>query len=308
MISLRRLLLALSLLFLVMPGLRAEEARDMQESDQQINDFNLVGYGEKGKKSWDLAGKTANIFTDVVKLQDVEGNLYGKEEDVNLLADKGDFNKKDGKIHLEDNVVITTTSGMRLTTDSLDYDRKNQLMSTPDIVNIERENLTAVARGAHGEPSLKKVALQEDVRLDIVPAGLKDEPLDSKKEKIIITCDGPLEIDYEKNIAEFNKNVKVDRDNSQIYSDKMVVYFIPGAKKTEGAQADGAEKDTGAGLMTSSIDKIFARGNVKVVRGENTSYSDEAIYNAGESKIILQGRPKLILYSTEETKNAPLGG
>ncbi|MFH0935815.1 MAG: LPS export ABC transporter periplasmic protein LptC [Candidatus Omnitrophota bacterium] len=307
MISVRRLLLTLSLLLLIIPGLYAEGAQDAQESDQQINDFNLVGYGERGKKSWDLSGKTANIFTDVVKLQDVEGNLYGKEEDVNLLADKGDFNKKDGKIHLEDNVVITTTSGMKLTTDSLDYDRKNQLMSTPDIVNIERENLTAVARGARGEPSLKKVALKEDVRLDIIPASTEGKP-SSPKEKIVITCDGPLEIDYEKNIAEFNKNVKVDRDNSQIYSDKMIVYFIPGAKKTEGAKEDAAEKDTSAGLMTSSIDKIFARGNVKVVRGENTSYSDEAIYNAADSKIILQGRPKLILYSTEEMNNAPLGG
>jgi len=285
----------------------AEDKKAEETSDQQINDFNLVGYGEKGKKSWDLAGTTADIFTDVVKLQNVEGNLYGKEEDVNLLADKGDFNKQDGKIHLEDNVVITTTSGMKLTTDSLDYDRKNQLMTTPDIVNIERENLTAVARGAQGQSNLKKIALKEDVRLDIMPLSTKEDP-SGKKEKIIITCDGPLEIDYEKNIAEFNKNVKVDRDNSQIYSDKMIVYFLPGEKKTEGAKEDAAQNDTGGGLMASSIDKIFARGNVKVVRGENTSYSDEAIYNAGESKIILQGRPKLILYSTEEMKNAPLGG
>ncbi|MFH0762812.1 MAG: LPS export ABC transporter periplasmic protein LptC [Candidatus Omnitrophota bacterium] len=289
----------------------AEDKGAEETSDQQINDFNLVGYGEKGKKSWDLAGKTANIFTDVVKLQDVEGNLYGKEEDVNLLADKGDFNKQDGKIHLQDNVVITTTSGMKLTTDSLDYDRQNQLMTTEDIVNIERENLIAVARGAHGEPSLKKVALKENVQLDIMPVS-EEGGSSAKKEKTIITCDGPLEIDYEKNIAEFNKNVKVDRGEQQIYSDKMIVYFLSAEKKAEGSQdaEEPAEKKEGAGgdLMNSKIDKIFARGNVRVVRGENASYSDEAIYNAGESKIILQGRPKLILYSTEGAEDAPIGG
>lgn len=299
----------LSLALFLAAGLGfAEDKKSEEDSDQQINDFNLVGYGERGKKSWDLAGKTADIFTDVVKLQDVEGNLYGKEEDVNLLADRGDFNKKDGKIHLEDNVVITTTSGMKLTTDSLDYDRRNQLMSTPDIVNIARENLTAVARGARGEPSLKKVALQEDVRLDITPAEKNAAgPSAGEKEKIIITCDGPLEIDYEKNVAEFNKNVKVDRDNSQIYSDKMIVYFIPGDKKKEGEKEEAAAEGSSSGLMSSKIDKIFARGNVKIVRGENTSYSDEAIYNAAESKIVLQGRPKLIIHSTEEMKNAPFG-
>jgi len=37
-----------------------------QESDQQISDFSLSGYGDKGKKSWDISGKSADIFTEVV--------------------------------------------------------------------------------------------------------------------------------------------------------------------------------------------------------------------------------------------------
>jgi len=95
-----------------------------QESDQQISDFSLAGYGEKGTKSWDLSGKSADIFDNTVKLKDVVGNLYGKEEDVNLTAARGDFDKQDGRVHLEQDVVITTSSGARLTTDSLDWDRK----------------------------------------------------------------------------------------------------------------------------------------------------------------------------------------
>ena len=50
----------------------------------------------------------------MVKLNDVIGNLYGKEEDIKLTADKGDFNKTNAKIHLEKNVVITTSKGARL--------------------------------------------------------------------------------------------------------------------------------------------------------------------------------------------------
>lgn len=327
MMSAKRLFLILVLMFAAVSCLSAAEVQPAEESDQQINDFNLVGYGEKGKKAWDLSGKTANIFTEVVKLKEVVGNLYGKEEDVNLLADKGDFNKADGKVHLQDNVVITTTSGTKLTTDSLDYDRKNQHMSTEDIVNIERENLTTVARGAEGQTNLKKVALKQDVRMDLVPSTEKEiSDAQKEKEKIVITCDGPLKIDYEKNIAEFNKNVKVDREGSQIYSDIMFVYFLPGKKKEEkqGEQAeakgDGGEgaaqaeetkeKKTGDSFFAgSSIDKIISRGNVKIVRGENTSYSDEAIYSSVEKKIILSGRPKLIMYSTKEMgDNAPFGG
>lgn len=285
------------------------QASTTETSDQQISDFSLSGYGEKGKKNWDLAGKTADIFTEVVKLSVVVGNLYGKDENIRLTAERGDFNKTDGKVHLEENVVITTSSGTKLTTDALDWDRKNQLVTTDDVVNIKRENMVVVASGARGEPNLKKVALEKDVRLDINP----EQPAENKdpavKEKITITCDGPLDIDYEKSVATFNNNVKVERQDSTIYSDKMDVYFSASKEKEapESSEAKKEEKEAAGGsLMGNKIDKIVARGNVKVVRGENVSYSEEAIYTAQDKKLTLTGRPKLIIYSTEGL-GAPTG-
>ena len=263
------------------------ETQGLEESDQQINDFSLAGYAEKGKKSWDLAGKSADIFTEVIKLKDVVGNLYGKDEDIKLTAEKGDFNKVSGLVHLEENVIITTSSGSKLTTDSLDWDRQNQLVSTNDTVNIERQNMVTVARGAKGEPNLKKVALEKDVRVDINP-----EEASGVKEKTVITCDGPLEIDYGDNVATFNNNVKVERPDSVIYSDTMEVYF----KSDKAAQA-----------MANKIERIKARGNVKVLRGENTSYSEEASYSASDKKLILSGNPRLVIYSNEELSSAPSG-
>ena len=280
-----------------------EVARQAAESDQQISDFSLAGYGEKGKKTWDLAGKSADIFTDVVKLKVVEGNLYGKEEDIKLTADRGDFNKDDGKVHLEQNVVITTSSGTKLNTDALDWDRKRQLVTTKDTVNIERDNMVIVATGAKGEPNLKKVALEKDVKLDINQTEQASNPGSAVKEKITITCDGPLEIDYEKSVATFNNHVKVERQDSTIYSDSMDVYFISPGKKKEPSES----KAQGKAFMGSKIDKIVARGNVKVVRGENVSYSQEAIYTATDKKLTLTGRPKLVIYSTEGFSDASSG-
>ena len=69
------------------------------EVEQQINDFSLSGYGEKGKKTWDIAGKSANIFTDVVKLNEITGNMYGEKENIKLTADRGEFNKAQNKVH-----------------------------------------------------------------------------------------------------------------------------------------------------------------------------------------------------------------
>ncbi|MFH1640429.1 MAG: LPS export ABC transporter periplasmic protein LptC [Candidatus Omnitrophota bacterium] len=264
----------------------------VQESEQQINDFSLAGYGEKGKKTWELSGKSADIFDDVVKLDGVVGKLYGKDEDIDLTADKGDFDKTEGMVHLEQNVVITTSSGAKLSTDSLNWDRKKEIVATKDLVSIERANMVAVGSGARGEPNLNKVSLEKDVKLEIKPDGGEKQKEPQDNNKIVITCDGPLEIDYEKNIATFKNNVKVDREGSQIYSDNMDIYFIPGS--------DNEKNNQSPQDMGNSIDKIVARGNVKIVRGENISYCDEAVYTASDKKILLSGRPKLIIFSTQD--------
>ena len=266
--------------------------KEAKDSDQQIGDFSLSGYGEKGKKSWDLAGKSADVFNEVVKLKEVVGNHYADKDSINLTADKGDFNKASGVVHLEDNVVITTSSGAKLTTNSLDWDRKQQIVSTLDKVNLQRSDMNLTGEGAKGQTALKQVALEKNVRLDI-------EPLDKqkgKKQKIVIVCDGPLEVDYEKNIAIFNNNVKVETPDLTMYSDKMQVYFTPKKEETK--------KEQESAVMSSSINKIIALGNVRILRGENTSFSQEAVYTAIDKRIILTGRPQIEIYQTENMNAA----
>jgi len=290
----KKIVLVFAFLFLSYGALAAEEAKDTKESAQQIGDFSLFGSGEKGKKAWDLSGKTADIYNDVVKLKQVVGNHYGDKDNMNLTADNGNFNKSSGVVHLEKNVVITTSSGAKLTTDSLDWDRKQQILSTLDKVNLARSDMNLSGEGAKGQTALKQVELEKNVRLDIQPADKKT----NKKEKIVITCDGPLDIDYEKNIAVFNNNVKVEKSDMTIYSNKMQVYF---------SSKQGASKENqGPDLMSSSINKIVSSGNVRIVRGENVSYSQEAVYTALDKKISLTGRPQIVIYQTENM-NAAFG-
>lgn len=273
-------------------GLGFSAARSEEQASQTISEFNLTGFGEKGKKSWEISGKSADIFTESVQLKDIVGKLYRESEDITLTAKRGNFDKLKGNVHLEDDVVITTAKGARLTTNTLDWDRNNQIISTGDQVNIQRDNLILVAQGARGEPDFKKVNLQKEVRVEINP-DLAKQSGSGLKQKIIITCDGPLEVDYEKNIATFYNNVKVDQEDNQIYSDHMEVYFTKSDKQA-------TEPKEAGNLMGSQIDKIVAKGNVKIVRGDNISYSEEAVYNALEKKIILTGKPQLIIYSTED--------
>ena len=292
----KKIVLTFCFLFLAYTHLIAAEVKeikpalavkDTKESDQQIGDFSLSGFGDKGKKSWDLAGKSADIFSEVVKLKKVVGNNYAQNDTINLTADNGDFNKKSGLVHLQDNVIITTSSGSKLTTDTLDWDRKQQIVSTLDKVNLARADMNLSGQGALGQTGLKQIVLDKNVRLDIQTQDLQV----NKKEKIVITCDGPLDVDYEKNIAIFNNNVKVDKSDMTIYSDKMQVYFTP---KQQNNVAVG-----GMAAMSSSVNKIVALGNVRIIRGENISYSQEAVYTAIDKKITLTGKPQIIIYQTE---------
>jgi len=251
-----------------------------QQPEQTISDFNLSGFGEGGRKTWEIHGESADIFSDEIYLKDFVGTLYGQEKII-LTAQKGNFNKVQNKVHLQDNVVISTESGARLTTDYLDWDRNTSLVTTEAPVDIKKDNIVTTGVGIKGDTNLKEVDLKKDVKLEI----------NNKKNKIVITCTGPLSINYADNTAVFNKDVFADDGQSQMYADSMEVFF-------EISQSD---KSSGSfGGKSGKIKKIIARGNVKIVRQDNVSFSDEAIYNADDKTITLSGKPKLIIYSTEE--------
>lgn len=269
---------------------------------QQIIDFSLAGYGDRGKKSWDVAGESADLSTDVIKLNNITSNFYGENDTVKLTADTGDFNKTGGKLHVENNVVVTISSGGKLTTDSLDWDRNNQTVSTPDKVNVTKENIEAVGHGAVAETALNKMNFTKDVQVDIKPVEDAKKTQSSALDKVTITCDGPMEMDYQRKIATFNKDVKVDAKDAIIFSDLMEVYFLSADSKNK-----AKKMEAGSVFMGSQIERIRAWGNVRILRGENISYSDEAIYMAADNKIVLTGRPKLIISTAEDFKNNNTG-
>lgn len=262
-----------------------------KEPDQEILQFNLAGFQENGKKNWELNSQTANIFQDTVKLSNIIAKSYANKEAMTLVADEGTYDKTKSAMHLEKNVKAVSSSGATLNTNSLDWDQNTQLITTKDDVSIQKDNITAEAKGAEGQPDLKKASLLEGVKVEI-----NQEDQNKNKQRIIITCDGPLEIDYEKQFAVFKQNVKVDDGQSQMYSDEMEVYFAMGDKKEE-----SSKEGSMVGSMNRTIDRILAKGNVRIVRGENSSFSDRAIYLAPERRILLVGSPRLVLYSTTDS-------
>ena len=231
---------------------------------QKLLAFSLSGT-EEGRKKWDIEGESADLLSsELVELSNITGKTYNKEKVITITADSGTLDRKSNDVKLRSNVVAVTDDGARLTTDKLNWNAQKEEVWTKDIVKVERDNIKVKGAGIEGHPNLEKVKFTRDVTIDIAPS-------------TIITCDGALEIDYKQSVAYLNDNVEVIDERGQLKADKACVYF------------DKERKE---------IKKVIAEGNVSIERDENITYSHKAIYYADEARIVLEGRPKLMIYSS----------
>jgi LPS export ABC transporter protein LptC len=243
---------------------------------QQIEGFNLSGYSQGGEKSWDIKGDSADVNGNKVAVSKVNANTYG-QQDTNLMAEKGVIDKLTGDIYLESNVVITSQDGVRMKTDTLDWERDKDLVRTEDIVTLEDEIMKIKGTGMEARPSLKAAKLQSRVTADI-----KTQTRDKKGGSIQITSDGPMEIDQNTQMAVFRENVvAVEAETGRVLkADRMEVRFD--------------EK-------TRRIREIVCVGHVTVEQGNNVTSSESLIYKADEQRMVLIGKPKLILDPKDNT-------
>lgn len=245
---------------------RAKQAGE-DPAGQQVLQFDLTSYTDGGTKRWEVKGKSANVVNEMVELEDINATTYGEDNTIALRADEGTYDRELNKVRLEKNVVITTSDGAEVTTDTMDWDSKNNVISSDSIVKVEREEIILTGKGVKGEPELRKAQFEKDVKIDMYDGAT------------VITCDGMMEVDYEKNIAIFNDNVKIVDEKGQITSDVLYAYLNP---------------------ETKTIVKAIAKGNVRIIRGNNHSKSEEAIYLAEEKRVILKGKPEIVMFPDEK--------
>jgi LPS export ABC transporter protein LptC len=229
--------------------------------------FSISGFSHTGKKVWEMHGKSADIFSDIINLSDINAVSYGDKVKVSLEADKGVFIRGTNDIELTGNVRIVTDEGTTLDTATLNWTAKEGLVYTDAKVFIKRKEMDIAGTGALSRHTLKLAQLDTDINVSL------------KKPVAVITCDGPLEVDYEKNIAYFNNNVKVVDKETSINTDKATAYFEPRKR---------------------SLKMVFCQGNVSIKRGEDITYAKQLTYLPGEGRVMLEGRPKIIIRSSND--------
>jgi len=105
-----------------------------------------------------------------------------------------------------------------------------------------------------------------------------------------------LEADQTKGIVIFSGSVKAVHGDATLYSDELRVYFKPKPEPPKGAAKPPQEKadqsplgDVGA----EKIDRIVAKGNVRMVQEDRVATGDEAIYYKDRDEVVLTGNPQL---------------
>ncbi|VAW14015.1 hypothetical protein MNBD_BACTEROID05-1278, partial [hydrothermal vent metagenome] len=191
------------------------------------------------------------------------------DETMNITADTGRIDQTKGTMFLQDDVIITSENGSQLLTDSLSWDKETSVVSTEDKVLITDERMTVSGKGIKANTRMKTAKVLEDVRV------LVNTDSEKKDNKIVtITSDGPMEIDQALFKATFEDNVVAVQDNQTLKADRMEIYF---------------------GEDMGTIKEMICIGNVEILQGENKSYANKATYDAERKKLILSGRPKLIV-------------
>jgi LPS export ABC transporter protein LptC len=240
-----------------------KQAGQPDEVAQRVYSFSFSKYTETGEKELQIEGDSADILAQNVALINVIAKAYAEESPVTITADTGNLDRSTSEIVLHSNVVATTENGARLMTDQLHVRPNQKRMETDSDAKVKRDNINVEGTGAVSDSQLNKVTFKKNVTVVV------QDPESDTKVPTVITSDGPLEIDYKRNVAHFTKNVVAQHEQGILKADYMDVFY---------------EK------VSRRVAKIVARGNVEITSKEgDKTYSDNAVYLAKEGRMILGG-------------------
>ncbi|MDP6686243.1 MAG: LPS export ABC transporter periplasmic protein LptC [Candidatus Omnitrophota bacterium] len=247
-------------------------AQETPAPNQEIGGFSLVQYEDNGRKTWELNGRRADVLEDeTVMIEELSALSFGGDTITKLKARQGSFDRDKNLVHLEENVIMKIIDGMSMRTERLDWDAKEKNVFTDAVVKIKRADFEVIGKDMFYDLKNKTASLKKDITANI-------EAINRDVLGMTITCDGPLELDYQKNRATFRNNVLVENAEGEIYSDRMDVYFKPNTRKAR---------------------LVVARGSVRIVNGGSVTYSERAIYLVDKGKVILPKRSRLVIETTE---------
>jgi LPS export ABC transporter protein LptC len=139
-------------------NLRARKAWETREkvpkvstggADMQLKKIRFVE-DKQGQKTWELEAESVNQYQgqNIMVLENVKVTFYAKEGRIIYLTGKQGKVYQDSKnVDLSGDVVLTSSDGYRLKTDSASYRHSEKIVSTGDPVEIDGEQIRLTGKG-----------------------------------------------------------------------------------------------------------------------------------------------------------------
>ena len=105
-----------------------------------------------------------------------------------------------------------------------------------------------------------------------------------------------LEADQAKGMVVFSGAVKAVYGDATLYSDQLQVYFKTKPEPPKGAPKppqEKAEQSPLGDMGAEKIDRIVAKGNVRMVQEDRVATGDQAVYYKDRDEVVLTGNPQL---------------
>jgi LPS export ABC transporter protein LptC len=118
-------------------------------ADQRLEKIRFVEE-KHGKKTWELEAKAIYQYQgqNVLLLEDVKVIYYAKDgRSFNLSGDKGKVYQDSKDMELVGNVLLTSTDGYRLKTQTMSYQHLSKQVRTQDPVEFEGEQIHLTGKG-----------------------------------------------------------------------------------------------------------------------------------------------------------------
>jgi len=136
-------------------------------ADQEFSDFTTME-SDSGQVKWMLEAPVARVYNirKLLVTDDPKITFYDENGEISsiLTADKGEYNQETHDLTALGNVVVTTSEGYTLETESLIMIRELGEIHSEDFVKVTKGSDILTGYGFQGYPELKNVDIKRDVR------------------------------------------------------------------------------------------------------------------------------------------------
>lgn len=317
----------------VPPGPIKAEARLKANVTSRVEGYESVVMDDHGREKYRLRAAVDVAFDDGHhEMEKVDLTAFGevqkdgKPKTVRITSERGEYAPAENLVTFETNVIVTSSDGLEVTTEKLNYDQKAEIANTDVAVQFKHGEINGSSVGAQLYAKERLLSLWKEARIIATPSDPKKkngQPVEMRSDKASYA--------EQQGIARFEGNANITQGEKMARADLITGVVNPQSKKLERVEMRGnsflksQEKTKTSELQARDMDFYFdeaqhlkqavAIGSARATSLEKDSPREilaekiDAYYTPGEKEsllqsVVTQGRTTMKIEVAEGAANA----